>query len=456
MSNLGHRRDERRESLERIRKKHGESIAELFESIEYKFNNVEYARVVLKASQKSYMSDSFANQVCRLLVKYRPWRESLHILDAAELDIFEDNRVYELVEKSFENRDHLFVGLSKLRSSKLERVLAVVDKKEDEERNCVVRSISKILSKKPTVLDRYLNFFDNNKCYKTMADAISHTSLDSNIEVFIDIFEKYQGISLITIAHYISEDVNVDYSYIAGNLKDDNIIKLVDIYQCVDILELANISNVVSEYSAPFLEERVIKEAKVNDNLNYLMSIRSRIYGSEEFLEAFDLIKKFGFNFKDVQKQYSNPYYMLKAMEKYPNLQGMLKIGLEDKVYDFKELLSEAATESINNSVKALLPIINSNYSRERDKITDPIATRISYKDLDLIHNTWEFVREIHTNRPDKIVEIEKGYYRELNRAISQGSNDKKKIANLRQYCNEVQKQMKENASDLMVIYDAI
>lgn len=112
------------------------------------------------------------------------------------------------------------------------------------------------------------------------------------------------------------------------------------------------------------------------------------------------------------------------------------------------------------------LPKLNSKdgefiiYSLDRDwalaKIEDEdLKTHIGDDELEYIVHTVDLITEIHRKRgPGHYKMILDGYFAELNRAISQGNDDEEKVEMLKQYCEDVEKQIRENASDLMVMHD--
>lgn len=72
------------------------------------------------------------------------------------------------------------------------------------------------------------------------------------------------------------------------------------------------------------------------------------------------------------------------------------------------------------------------------------------------VNRATKLVYKIHQNKSmyDQ-GQILVGFYEELNRAVSQGNNLDEKVKMLRQYCDEVEEQMKDNAEELMVVTNA-
>lgn len=117
---------------------------------------------------------------------------------------------------------------------------------------------------------------------------------------------------------------------------------------------------------------------------------------------------------------------------------------INDKAY-------EAITKSPDpkNTVKRIL--IN-DYEDMVNKIKDSeFREEIKYSDFEVVIKTFSCVREIHKNKRMSLYNrVTNGFYEELNRAISQSNTYRGKIRNLRQYCNEVNKKLKEFGMELM------
>lgn len=123
---------------------------------------------------------------------------------------------------------------------------------------------------------------------------------------------------------------------------------------------------------------------------------------------------------------------------------------------DLKEFLTKRAYRVLSKSRNVIKDMsnIHTNYGSSAVNIKErQVKNACSYSDFDLIKSTEELVKAVHERRDeDDYHKIMKGFYSELNRAIRQSTDFKGKIRNLRQYCNEVQKQMKDNAEELMVM----
>lgn len=112
------------------------------------------------------------------------------------------------------------------------------------------------------------------------------------------------------------------------------------------------------------------------------------------------------------------------------------------------ELTKDECYEHIVNSrnpAESFKEIMSTDYGTMKQKITEDFT----YRDLRIVKETWNLVKNIHSKRDDKhIKEIEDGFYSELNRAVAQG--DKNRM--LKIYCNEVKNQIRQNGKDLMVV----
>lgn len=113
--------------------------------------------------------------------------------------------------------------------------------------------------------------------------------------------------------------------------------------------------------------------------------------------------------------------------------------------------------KNAKNPYKTMLKIIENDYEALMLSLDDEdFALQLKYEDMDLVFETYKIIEEIHKKRSEEDrFDVHLGFYEELNRAISQGNNYKSKLKNMKQFCKEVQKAMKDNALDLMVVNNA-
>lgn len=119
-----------------------------------------------------------------------------------------------------------------------------------------------------------------------------------------------------------------------------------------------------------------------------------------------------------------------------------------------RQLFSKRAALDIEreaNPTALIKKIISKDFGIEDDIFDD----YVSYKDIELVENTLDFVLGIHEERSeDSKLEIEEAFYDELNRAMDQGTDEQSRIQNLREYCRQVRYRMEQNADELMVMHD--
>lgn len=150
---------------------------------------------------------------------------------------------------------------------------------------------------------------------------------------------------------------------------------------------------------------------------------------------------------------------LIKVYNKYPQYQEEIaSLCLEKDNHLFlKELLLDIAYESIKKDKRYLRKISKTLFAKYRFMVKDrKFGRKIPYEDLDLIAKSYELVQSVHKARNSKDKgRIIEGYEAELNRSINQAEDFDKKLKNIRTYCNEVYKRMREHAGELMVVTNA-
>lgn len=154
---------------------------------------------------------------------------------------------------------------------------------------------------------------------------------------------------------------------------------------------------------------------------------------------------------------------VLDVFEKYSSISdqvynAMVTNVFKTKEFDFDELMLESTYEKIINHDtpwEEMVRIAQKDYSMIRNEITDPIKEKLDHKELELINSVQLVVMDVHRARStDDLKKIVRGYYHEMNRAISQGNNYQNKVENIRIYCREVRKHIYQEAHELMVMSD--
>lgn len=121
--------------------------------------------------------------------------------------------------------------------------------------------------------------------------------------------------------------------------------------------------------------------------------------------------------------------------------------------FHFDGLLSDrvySAIEKTRTTIETIQRLVDLDY-----ECRDFIDMDLKKEDVDLVNQTYAFVRIVHELRfyEDK-TKVANGFFDELERSMDQGTDYNSKVRNLRVYCNEVQKQMQQNIEELMVMND--
>lgn len=152
---------------------------------------------------------------------------------------------------------------------------------------------------------------------------------------------------------------------------------------------------------------------------------------------------------------------MVDAFEKYDLQvlhQAFVDCNLDET--NFEELLTDKAANAVKksrNPLAMIKRIMTTDYTLIREMLCSrTLGQELSYDDLDLISNSLDLVKKIHKERDNENYEkVIKGYFSELNRAIHQGHDFKSYVRNIQIYCSDVEKQMRDNAQELMVVHNA-
>lgn len=121
---------------------------------------------------------------------------------------------------------------------------------------------------------------------------------------------------------------------------------------------------------------------------------------------------------------------------------------------DLNELLTTRAYEYLQENPDGIEYVRKHNHWWcEGSNISDEMIDKVSYDVMEKVYETCNFVRSIHRKRSNwSLKKIQNGFYSELGRAYNQGTDMKSKMENIRVYCADVKKQLRENIEDLMVV----
>lgn len=117
---------------------------------------------------------------------------------------------------------------------------------------------------------------------------------------------------------------------------------------------------------------------------------------------------------------------------------------------DFEELLSDKGYDEVKKN--GLKSVALKHYSLIRKNVREhSVLAKLSYPDMDSISKAYNAVMAVHRERKTRDRnEITEGFFAEMNRAISQGTDTESKIQMLKTYGRDVQDKMKTNAGELM------
>lgn len=257
---------------------------------------------------------------------------------------------------------------------------------------------------------------------------------------FIETTDKDIGKVLSPIK--LKSNVN-QYLKIARSTYEDQYLKMNEMLEKYGEDMKIPILNALSRNAGSFNASVMYKMIEFFDREIDITAV-GRMYVTKNLTNSSNVAKQW----IDIVEMYSDNKAWWNYYDKnYASLQGRLGI------IDTEELLRLRAYNAIKNG-SDVAKIVNGESKKGIDKIRDEeVRDNASYSDLKLVENTWNFVKQIHTGRKtSQRKEIERAFKCELERAMSQGCDLKSKIKNLRQFCYDVKKQMKDNASDLMVV----
>lgn len=326
--------------------------------------------------------------------------------------------VAEFIERNIESKNMMHVAStlkSATTSSKFYEISNFLEKNIDREEVITFSDdFFNMLKDYPDEkIQKYIDFWDRNieidglkNVAHAIADTIRHGSISSVANV-MEYFENYKGVSPIEA---VALPIGAPALCLKDAIPQDKLLKFLKKYSDKDLVPAA-----VTIFNTTLGAKSVDVAKAVIDIFDEYIDQSSAI------ARAYERIPK-----ENLKKAYHS------------------------------QLLSDKAKDAVlksRNPEQLVYNLLTRNYSPD---LIDSIKDKISYEDLDLVYDTVALIKEIHQKRnPNHRLWLIGSFYQELNRAINQGNSYRAKIGNLRQYCREVQKEMKQNIEDLMVVTNA-
>lgn len=297
----------------------------------------------------------------------------------------------------------------------------------------------------------------NEKLYKKTLTTISQnkTNLDRMFHLFpeaMDIFENYKMHSRTLVANALVNLIKEE------DMKPHYLLKTARMFK------MPEIRDTLKHFEAKTGKTKIIIA-------NNLAKIDYHIQDNKVTAEVAETLKSYKDNryhsiprilycIASHTKDSKQVKYLSRVYKKYGDLhENISKVISFDytKDFDFGELLREEVYKQITNSENPeglIEDCLFSGLGSVRMEITDDkFREKVKLSDLLKVKKTFSLVMEIHRERDrDDSHKIIEGFFEEMNRVIYQGKDYKAQAKYLRQYCKEVEKQMKDNAKDLMVI----
>lgn len=292
---------------------------------------------------------------------------------------------------------------------------------------------------------------------------------DKQISAGVDILNVYQDMDIV-YAVKIACDINKDCDFVALatdkkavdlfnkvqqiSIAEDNVLfaakydqevfsqRIDRINEYLDLFTLVSTGAVVSK--AVMLDDRIIEFVKRNYdkwNIGIACDKIEEIASKNLFFDDDVPIVKY----TEVLDKYIDNVKVCRWL----NNQNVLP----DCILD--ELLKDRTYQELQNNPEILDENYVDNYLIIRSNICDELLDELSVNDIVLIKNAYSLVMDVHRDRMDEYKKtIKENYFSEMNRAINQADTVKGQIQMIREYCKEVEYQIKENAKDLMVVHD--
>lgn len=172
-----------------------------------------------------------------------------------------------------------------------------------------------------------------------------------------------------------------------------------------------------------------LKELRSDTYLHYQILIAQEV-DPEKVREASDVFVKYKDYFDDFVRVIS---YSTIALDKL-NYKDML----DDEVYE--------SVRDSKNPGRLIKRVLTQGYK-------SLMKYEFKHQEMEIVLDTIDLIHEVHKKREkNQLCRIVNGFYQELDRAVNQGNDYNSRLKMLKEYCNDVQKQMRDNVDELMVI----
>lgn len=122
-------------------------------------------------------------------------------------------------------------------------------------------------------------------------------------------------------------------------------------------------------------------------------------------------------------------------------------------VYD--ALLSDDVYQRLQKDPEYIHSIADNEYASFIRILDDEMIAEMPEGYLESAKKTLNLVMDVHRQRNlEQKMDLREGFLEEMKRAISQGKDCKSRIRYFREYCREVQDQMRENIDELLVMHN--
>lgn len=241
----------------------------------------------------------------------------------------------------------------------------------------------------------------------------------------------------------------------------------------------SEIQGEIQDYRTAFKEDDVVKILRKYDNCEYMVKkivegikdygVRTsiaitRTIGSNSTVEAInefykdvqEVLMDIGYATGDIKKVNQGIIIFRKYPRKFHDKIIAAMKMMEYEHFQYKQMNDPKAYEAVNRSTKWIENIGFYDYSDIKDRIRPrELAKELQYDELNLVRETLTILVKVHEKRSrGHWNKIKKGFYGEMLRAVWQVDDFDSRVHNLRTYCREVCKQIRENAPDLMVMHN--
>lgn len=371
------------------------------------------------------------------------------------LDILNEDKVFTALDQdNIDKTNHRFNILSIADKDLVDRTIELIDYENIDSIFSQITSDKEIYIRTLKICEKHKG---NQYIYSAIQDVVNQAL---NIDPVLRIYEKYEGEELLSLAQAIA--MNCLYSAEQADFFCSEQVE--DLFKIYEPHVISRALGIIAEgrlKQVSLLEDPRVA-ARINRNgslaIHYgRIQEKIRIY-TTKIGDCLERRSEYIHLFSNATKTIGNVEYVIEALDKYidefEDFDTFIS-ELDGQCY-FQELLSDDCYQKVSaskNPYEYMKKIVAKDYHDLRVNMDE--GEILSYKDLDSVFETWQLVEEVHISREyEDLEKIEDGFYAELNRAMSQGSNDGQKRRNLKQYCREVRNKIRDNAADLMVMHD--